>query len=339
MRILLVRTSALGDIVHGLPILRALRRHFPAAKIGWVVDEIFAPLLSGHRDLDQVLPVALRRWGRHPLGAGSARDATQGLAAIRRFGADVAVDLMGNFKAGALAWLSGAPRRIGHTRSERREPASAMFINQAVSSPALHAVDRGLALLSAFGLPAEPVDFGGDLLLPAEDSAASELFRDALRSVVLIQPGAGWGNKRYPTAWWGEVAQQLAAAAEVDVRVLSARGEESLARDVVTASRGAALHWHAPTLEALVAVLRRASLVLGGDTGPIHLAHALGRAVLCLCGPTDPRRNGPYGAPGRALAVELPCSYCHRRFEDTKACLLSLPTSLVATRALALLPA
>ncbi|HKI86346.1 MAG TPA: glycosyltransferase family 9 protein, partial [Thermoanaerobaculia bacterium] len=203
MRILILRTSALGDIVHALPVLNALRRHLEDAKIAWVVEEAFAPLLSTYPGLDAVISIRARDWRHRVTHAATRREIGATLRAMRAFHPDIALDLMGNYKAAVLARLSGASRRVGFDRRSRRERSSAMWINQPVSPRGLHAVDRMLSLLDALSLPREPADFGGDRLLAGATTDAD------LRSgspFALIHPGAGWGNKRYPASWWGEVA-------------------------------------------------------------------------------------------------------------------------------------
>ncbi len=339
MNILIVKTSALGDLVHSLPALRALRQALPTARLGWVVEEVFAPLLAGHPDLDALFPIKLRPWRKQPLSARVRREFLDFRASVRSFAADAALDLMGNYKGAALTFLSGARRRIGAARQDRREPGSAVLINEPVKIDAVHAVDRNLALLAPFVITPPAVDFGGARLLPQVPAEAQRFFAETPTPYVLIQAGAGWGNKCYPNSSWGEVARQLRDATGLAVRVPTAPGEEHLAAAVVAASHGAAQTVAAHSLPVLVALLRRARLLLGGDTGPVHLAHALGTPVLCLLGPTDPRRFGPYGAPERALFRQLPCSFCHRRLAETKACLLDLRPQEVVTRALTLLHA
>jgi heptosyltransferase-1 len=331
-------------VVHTLPVLTALRRSFPQARIGWVVEEGMAPVLDAHPDLDERLTVRLRAWGRRPFSLEAARGAGEFLAALDRFAPDVVLDLMGNHKAAAISALTFADRRIGAAREHRREPSSAIWINEPVVPRGTHAVDRMLSLLAALGVPREAADFGPEKIFRRagrDEKDGKDDWDDWGRKdgepFVLLHPGAGWGNKVYPAAWWGAVARRLREATGVPTRVAMARGEERLAAEVEAAGGGAARAVPADGLPALAALIRRARLVLGGDSGPTHLAHALGVPVLMLMGPTDPERNGPYGAPELALWKRLPCSFCHRRFAETKACLLGILPARVAARAAELL--
>ena len=321
-------------------MLTALRRRFPAARIGWVIEEAMAPVLAGHPDLDELLTVRLRAWGRRPFSLETVRGLGSFLAALDRFAPEVVLDLMGNHKAGVISALTLADRRIGAARAHRREPESGVWINEPVAPRGTHAVDRMLSLLDGLGVPREAADFGAEKLFGGgkdqKDSKDDKDSKDEER-FALLHPGAGWGNKIYPAAWWGEATRRLREMAGVVTRVAVARGEERLAAAVEAAGGGAARAVPADGLPALAALIRRSSLVLGGDSGPTHLAHALGAPVLMLMGPTDPERNGPYGAPERALWKRLPCSFCHRRFGETKACLLEIPPDRVAARAAELL--
>ncbi len=337
----------MGDIVHCLPVLSALRRGLPKAKIAWVVERAFAPLLEGHPDIDQLIVVRMREWRKRLLSSATRREIAELHRALHRFAPDVALDLMGNHKGGAIARLSGAPRRVGAARPWRREASSAIWINQPVETSGRHAVDRALAILTGLDLPAatgEPgeqtqdrVDFDGDKILPRIPDDARAFLNDRTRPFVVIQAGAGWGNKTYPPRRWGEVARGLRERTGVAAWVPIAPGEEHLAQAVVEASDGAARSVEAFAFDFLAAVLRASRLVLGGDTGPLHLAHALGTPVLCLIGPTDPERNGPYGAIERVLFKQLPCSYCYKRYDEIQACLLNISVQEVVDRAIAAL--
>lgn len=328
-KILLVRTSALGDVVHCLPVLTALRKARPEARIGWVIEEAFAPLLAGHPDLDEILPVRLRPWRERPLAARTLGEVARFIARLQGFAADVVLDLMGNHKAGIIAALSLADERIGLARRFRREPASAVWISRGVAASGRHAVERALSVLAPLGIEAGVPDFGPEKLLAAERGWHEDGF-------VLIHPGAGWGNKAYPAPRWGAVAAELHARG-FPVRVAVARGEEALAAAIEAASGGVAEPLAAPSLPTLVRALRSAALVLAGDTGPLHLAHALGTPVLAVMGPTDPERHGPYGQEENAVFERFACSFCYQRLAAARPCLLALAPATIALRAAALL--
>jgi lipopolysaccharide heptosyltransferase I len=342
LKILLVRTSAMGDVVHALPVLSALKKAWPAARVGWVIEAAWAPILADHPDLDAIIQVRTKAWRRRLLGLQTRAEMRRAVDAMRAFGADVALDLMGNYKGALLARRSGTGRSLGPSAPFRRERGSARLIDQRVDTPGEHAVDRGLALLAALDVPAAlrvEADFGGDKLLRHVPAAAGSLCVEIdadPRPLVLIQLGAGWANKAYPASAWAAVARRLHADG---CRVLlpTSPGEEALARTVAELSAGAAQPVDATDFATLAALQRRSRLVIGGDTGPLHLAHALGASVLCLIGPTDPRRNGPYGAVDRVIFHELPCSRCYKRFDGPRACLLSIAPAEVIDRARRLL--
>jgi len=292
-----------------------------------------APLLDGHPDLDELLVVNLRAWRRQLHRRRTWAEMRDFFLGLERFAPDLVLDLMGNHKAGALAALTLADRRVGVARRFRREPSSAFWISESVIPRGEHSVDRALALLDALGLPHEPPDFGGDKLLRQEPAEALDKLASTEGQRLLIQPGAGWGNKRYPPESWGQVANLLERDLGLRSWVAAGPGEEGLADEVVAASDGSAEALVAPTLPFLATFLRRARLVMGGDTGPVHLAHALGTRVLCLMGPTAPETNGPYGDREAALWHQLPCSFCHKRFDGSKLCLTALQPGEVAERA------
>ena len=336
-RILIVRTGALGDIVHSLPVLSALRRSLPKARVGWVVEQAFVPLLQNHPDLDELLIVQLKAWRRRPLAAATWREVGRFVAALHDFSPEIVLDLMGNHKAGILAALTLSDRRIGLDRAARREPSSSIWISETVRPRGQHVVDQMLSLVEALGRGPVRVDFGGTKILPDTPEPARRLLAGEKAPFLLIHPGAGWANKCYPPIAWGQVAHHLGLEPGIDSLVAAGPEEGDLAERVVAAASGHARAVQAPDLAFLAALQRRAQLVLGGDTGPVHLAHALGTSVLCLMGPTTPERNGPYGEPQRSLFRELPCSFCHKRFDESKACLIDLSPEEVAERARVLL--
>ncbi len=335
MRILLIRTSSLGDIVHCLPALRALRRGLPTAHIGWVVEDVFAPLLARDPDLDDVLEVGLRRWRRSPLDAATLREMRAGLGRLAEYGADVVLDLMGNHKAGLLAAITSCDRRVGLEARLRRERSSAAWLSEWVGTRGDHAVDRALAVAAAVSGSDRFLGFGPDRIRAAAGEASPGGGRSGQ---VVIHPGAAWPSKRYPAERWGRVAAAIGRSTGRTVVVSVGPGETALAEQVEQASGGVATRADASDLPRLVDLLAHAGLVLGGDTGPLHLAHALGVPTLFLHGPTDPRTHGPYGAPERALRQASPVCRSGRSNErDGSAAAVDIPEAMVIERALALI--
>jgi heptosyltransferase-1 len=335
-RILVIRTSALGDIVHCLPALRALRAGFPQARIGWVVEDVFAPLLERDPDLDEVLVVRLRRWRRSPLSRTTLRELRSSLAALEAFRPDVVLELMGNHKGGVLAAVTSCERRIGLEAGHRREPSSAMWLSERVPARGSHAVDRALSVAAALGVPREFPGFGADRILAA---AAGQALSPGETGAVVIHPGAAWPSKRYPAERWGRVAAEIGRRSGRPVLISAGPGECRLAAEVEAASGGVARPAAASDLPRLVALLAGAALVLGGDTGPLHLAHALGVPTLFLHGPTDPARHGPYGAPDRFLQDPRPRPSGTPGAERAATAAIDIPEPRVVARALALLGA
>jgi len=333
MRILIVRTSALGDIVHGLPTLVALRAKFPDTEIGWVVEESMAPLLEEHPDIDRLIEVATRRWRRAPLSTETRREVGALRRALSDFAPDVALDLMGNHKGAILARLSRAPRRIGLRRRDRREPSSAFWLNEQAPSERPHAVDRSLAVARPLGIDTSRPSFGGERL---REDLAGDLPNPPY---IVVFPATGWGNKNYPAEPFGEVIAGIANTAAAPILISPGPGEEALAEEIATASGATAAVLPVLPIPRLVALLRRAELAIGGDTGPIHLAHALDTPVVCIMGPTDPAQNGPYNSPESAVVEHLHCSFCYKRYDDAKPCLLGISPTRVVERSLALLRA
>ncbi len=307
MNIALVKLSSLGDVVHALPAAGALRARFPRARLAWIVERHEAAVLRGNPALDEVVPVDTRGWRRVRTPLGAARAAGE-LAELRRHLAaarfDVAVDLQGLMKSGVLAAATRAPLRIGLAARRCREPLAALFTNHRVTPPAAarHVVEQCLALLEPLGVSGARVEF------PLPCDAAAEARADELLAaaglkprdrLVVLNPGAGRADKRWPAERFRDLGGRLAA--EAGARVLVVWGPEE--RALAEAVAGGRLALAPPTdLDALIAVLRRASVVVAGDTGPLHVAAALGVPCVGLYGPTSAERNGPW----RQRALESP---------------------------------
>ena len=300
-RILIVKLSALGDVAHALPVLVGLRRERPGAEIDWVVEDRAAALLAHRPEIARVILFPRReilaRRGRPFAAAGRlARFA----ADLRSRPYDAALDLQGNLKSGWITRLSGARERVGFAPPHGRE-ANHLFTNHRVRIPAAarHRVERNLALLSGWlGRKVAWADPG--LPAPAEAEAEAGRLLGAAglpaRGLVLLHPGTSrfGAFKRWPPERFGDLARTLAERGEV-VLVLAPPGEEPLAARAAAASRGAARALAVGDLDVLVALLGRARLFVGADSGPLHLAALAGVPCLGLYGPKDPAVYGPYG--------------------------------------------
>ena len=315
-RLLVVRLGAMGDILHALPAVTALRRAHPAWHVGWVVEPRWMPLLvapeigdqrsniSAARGasmpiVDQLHFAATRDWKRRPLSARTASEIRALAHELRAMNYDAVLDLQGAIRSAAIGRLAACPRRIGEA-TPREWPAHWLFTQRVVTRGA-HVIEKAVELVSAVAgdalaaaEPLLPVDPEAETWCDSFLAAAPSL---AARPIVLLAPGAGWGAKRWPPERYAAVAQGLKQRG-FSVLVNAGPGEESLAA-VITAG-GAAVAVSA-TLPQLIALTRRIALCIGGDTGPLHLACALGRPVVGIYGPTDPSRNGPYGTRARVL--------------------------------------
>jgi heptosyltransferase I len=306
VKALLVRLSSIGDVVHTLPALAALRG--AGHEAGWLVEPAARPLLDGNPALARVVPVpAARRFSWN-----AARAALQ---ATRRARYDIALDFQGLWKSAGWARLSGARRVVGFAGPWRREPASRLLLRETVTLPdaAVHVVDKNLALLRALGIEALGLR---EFPLPSLECEAgrvgAQLVALGLGRFAILNPGGGWGTKQWPAESFGALARGLAERGLPSL-VTWGPGEQPLADAVVASSGGAAVRGFPTTLRELVALIRRAAVVVAADTGPLHLACAVKTPVVGLYGPTDPARNGPFAAADRVVRRVPACAPCHRR--------------------------
>lgn len=275
-RLLVLRLSALGDVIHTMPAVVSLTRAFPATRISWVVEAPYRELVEIVGGVETI-PVRMKKWGRNLRASrGEMREA---LRAMR--GADASIDFQGLVKSAALGRISGARRRIGFDRDAVRERPALLFTNERIAvDTTRHVVEQNLAL--AAGVGASPEHPGIDWQRFAADP---ERKLGAFRDAVVILPGAGKPNKIWPVERFRELAAQIGERAVV----AWGPGE----RDMAEAIGG---RLAPPTnLRELAHLLGHAAAVVGGDTGPLHLAAALRTPVVGLYGPTNPARNGPYG--------------------------------------------
>jgi len=320
-RILIVRLSAMGDVLHGIPAVEILRAAFPTAKIGWLIEERWAELLCAagtRRDgprspqrplVDWVHAVSLREWRKSIFTLPTLQQIARTWNDVRAAHYDIAVDLQGAIRSALLVRMSGAPVVWGSAESWE-SPASLWYTRRAIVSGA-HVVEQNVSLV---GRVLRAYDVSGpnlgevDVQIPVDPAAELEIDRRLEKAEIsnfaILNPGAGWGAKRWPAERYGRVAKCLA---ENNLRsiVNYGPGEEGLAKEVASASEGSAIPLSC-SISELIALTRRAQFLIAGDTGPMHLATALGVPVVAIFGPTNPARNGPYGT--RSIVLRSPAS-------------------------------
>jgi heptosyltransferase-1 len=347
-KILIARLGALGDILHALPAVTAIRAALPQATIGWLVEERWTELLTTHhpkQSPDTVGPqkpvpnlihtVDTMRWRRRVFRPETLAEVRGALRRVREAEYDLAIDFQGAIKSGLLARLSGARSIAGFENP--REPAARVFYSQKFSRKGEHVIEQNHALAAQ----ALKRHLGGKELefiapqLPcdpeAETWAQAEIMRLGIASFALVNPGAGWGAKQWPAERFGAVAQALARH-NLKTLVNAAPGEASLAQAVVDSSHGSAFVIQC-SISQLIALTRRARIFIGGDTGPLHLACVQNVPTVGLYGPTDPTRTGPFGRNTIALRhPESKTTFSHHRKPDSGLLKISADEVISAAR-------
>jgi heptosyltransferase-1 len=346
MRILVVRLGALGDIVHTIPAVAALRAARPDATIDWLVESKHRPIVDLVTVVDRVVPLEGPR-------IGAWIDA---IRRVRERSYDVALDFQGLMKSAVLARASGARRVAGFSIWHLREKMARPFYSetddrrggrlqpnssdvphqqdaggvrlQPDRADAVHIIHKNLRLLRVLGIESTDINFP---LARVTSRALDEVRRDiGAGPFALINPGAAWPNKRWPPARFGEAAAFLREVRGLPSIVLWGPGEQALARSVVDASSGAARPAPPTGIGDLLELSRAASLVLSGDTGPLHIAAAVGTPAVALYGPTDPHRNGPWDRHDLMVSRFEACD-CHyeRRCHRQDWCMASITAAEV----------
>ena len=296
-RLLAVRLSSLGDLVHTIPVVPALRAAYPDAQLDWVVDERWSPLMKLVRGIDEVISL-------EPGVSGYL----ECMGRVRRGQYSCAIDFQGIYRSAVLAWVSGAKRRIGRDRSCARERGAARFYNERVVPAGRHVAEMSVSLAVQAGAQTQ-AEMQFPIEVPAEEAGRiREKLRREGAEYIVVSPGGGWKSKCWPAERFGAICAELWRRHGIKVVVNIAPGEEALGQAVLANAAPAAPLVCCVNLPELAALMSEALLVVGGDTGPVHLAAALGTSVIALFGPTNAARNGPL--PGGVViqnhSVELP---------------------------------
>ncbi len=320
MRILIVKLGSIGDIVHTLPALAAMRHALPDSEISWVVERRTSEILKDNPLLDRLIEVDTKALRRGLMSGETLRAPRQQLRLLRASAFDLALDFQGLLKSSLAARLSRAQRVYGFARDALREPASRFLVHQTVPIPAgLHVIQKNLTLVESalnIAVPEEPLDFEFPIAVgPGHEIEAEEAARGADRGYAILNPGGGWPTKLWSADKFGTLADQLWERFGLRSLVTYGPGEAGLAEQVLAASTSGKARAVCLSLKGFFALAKKAQMYVGGDTGPTHLAVAARTPVVGLFGPTEWWRNGsPFPDDICIERTNIDCrENCHRR--------------------------
>jgi lipopolysaccharide heptosyltransferase I len=320
MRILIAKLGSIGDIVHTLPALAALKKAMPHAEVSWVVERRAAEILRDNPLLDRLIEVDTKALRRGLMSGETLRAPRQQLRPLRASTFDLALDFQGLLKSASIARLSGARRVFGFGRKGLREPASRIFLSKTIRVPSgIHVIRKNLALLAGaldIPVPDDAADFEFPLhISDIHKSEAEDATRDTNGGFAILNPGGGWPTKLWSPQRFGQLADELWKREGLSSLVTFGPGEEALAQSVLAASASGKTQAVCLSLKGFFALARRAQVYVGGDTGPTHLAVAAGAPVVGLFGPTEWWRNGSPRAEDICVErLDIDCRVeCHRR--------------------------
>ena len=315
-RTLIIKPSSLGDVVQALPELTALRESHPKARIAWLVNESLAGILEGHPRLDEIIAFPRRRFGRIGRSLGATAEFLAFVESLRQRKFTTVLDLQGLFRSGFIASATGAPSRVGLSTARELAP---LFYTDKVDVPGrdMHAVDRYMMLARHVGL-ADP-KATDHLPVTGESRAAvrrrlAEAGLQAGEPLVAVSAHARWPTKEWPAERFAEVLDRAHAETGARAVLLGSAAAAAGARTITQASRARPIDLtNRTTLQELVAIIAEARAMLTNDSGPMHVAAAVGTPVVAVFGPTNAVRTGPYGPGHCVIAGRAPCSPCYRR--------------------------
>lgn len=298
-RFLVIRLSSIGDIVHTLPAVAALGRAHPDAEIHWAVEERYSALLTGNPYVSRVIRLDTLGWRKSPTAGATMAEIMQGFEALREYPYDAVIDFQGLMKSAIFALLSHSQKRVGLAWASLREPLATLLYTQRVSPKnCTHIIEINLSLVEPLGARSSNWEFPLPDDTRERDAVRAELQRMGTKEFIIVNFGGGWKSKRWSPENYAELIAALAGQAAFDILVTGSPQEENVARDIIAGANAAQAKWFPSTLLQFIALARQAKLLIGGDTGPLHLAAAVGTPIVAIFNAADPRntpeRNGPF---------------------------------------------
>jgi len=315
-RILIIKPSSFGDVLHALPVLNGLRTRFPHAKISWLVSTACAGLLEGHPALDDIILFDRKRFGRIGRNLRVTMEFLEFIQSLRRKQFDLVIDLQGLFRSGFFAWISGASVRIGFASA--REFAW-LFYNHRLrpEHPDIHAVHQNYLAGQILGFDNLPIRFDIHVQQAAREEARVILEQNGIQpneSFVLLAPTTRWETKIWPAEYFAAVGRWIQEQYQLPVVVTGGPDEKDITSNVAKQIGGLAVDVAGKiNIPQLTALVESARLIITNDSGPMHLAAALNTPLIAIYGPTNPQRTGPFGHEQAVLRLNLPCSPCYIR--------------------------
>lgn len=338
MRFLIVKISAMGDVLHALPVLDYLKQASPGCEIDWVVEEAFADLLSGNPLISRLHTVKFKKWKRKPFSRDTLKEILSTRSGLVKRSYDLVIDIQGNIKSGMVAWLSGCSRRVGFCRAAAQESLNALFINQriALRPEDRHITDQYLRIAEAsFDLKFAGLQLQTDVCTrPEDDLAADKLVKRYRKDgpVILIHTGTTWQTKFWYESGWIELGRLITSAFPGSILLFSWGNEsERSAAERITAALGRqSVQLEKLSIMRLAALVKKVDLVMGGDTGIVHLAAATGTPTVSYYRASDGLRSGPRGKQHAVVQAPMPCARCFRtRCEKDEECRESITPELL----------
>lgn len=315
-KILIIKPSSLGDIVHSLPFLNAVKDAFPFAEIHWVVAKGLEGLLENHPMIKRLWIINKDQWKSLSRIRQTVFEFIDLFKALEKESYDIVIDLQGLLRSGILAYATRCLVRIGF--KEAREGSSLFYTHKIKGEKELHAVDRCLKIASAIGCETRQVSFPMPLIKESEKIKA--LKKDFGDYAVLV-PGARWKTKRWQPAKFGRLISML----DMKTVIVGGLMDTEIAKDIEICSAGKALSMAGKTdIKELISIIRGARCVISNDSGPMHIAAALNIPVVAIFGPTNPIRTGPYGKNNVIVRAGIECAPCYKKDCKTIKCMDSI---------------
>lgn len=338
MRILIVKTSAIGDVTHTLPGLHALRLHYPEAHISWLVEEAAADLLQGHPEIDELLISRRKAWAKTlrqgPRRLEALRQFRQFIKKLRQEPYDLLIDFQGLLKSGIFVALAKADRKVGFGRGMAHSEGSWFFLNERIPAVDMdiHAVDRERLLLEAIGVPPAKLTSPSLPINSENHHLAQKILQEhglQPTTTIPINPIATWPTKLWDNQKFAALADWLVAQG-YQVAFTGGPNDNNAIADIMAGMKQPAVNLAGKTrLSTLAALYQQVPFVISTDTGPMHIAAAVGTPVVAIFGSTAPWRTGPYGPQHHIVRLDMDCGPCLKKECASRKCMLELTTDMV----------